>query len=394
MIFDEFPVTRDRRHHQSRSRRPSCEVRPYAQELEGRCLLATLSTLASFDGVNGSAPVGPLLNFGTELVGTASEGGAYGLGTIYDRTLHIRPPGMPPPAANVASFNGTDGALPTDGLVYNGRGGYDGMTQYGGFYGLGTVFELTPGVGGINTIAVFQGANGAFPKGGVVLDASRNIYGTTEGGGAFGYGTVFEITADTHTLITLASFNYADGADPQGVILVNGNLYGTTEAGGAFSAGTIFELANGQLTTLASLNPATTGFNPLNLTSDGQGNLYGVTQNGGAYGVGTIFELTAAGQLKTLATFDGANGATPSGPLLLLGGNLYGTTAYGGADNAGTVFEWSGQLTTLVSFDGTDGANPSGGLITTFSVPSTLFGTTRSGGANGLGTIFSLQIIP
>ena len=55
------------------------------------------------------------------------------------------------------------------------------------------------------------------------------MYGTTAFGGANGKGTVFEVTAGTHTLITLASFDGTNGLGPQGQLAFDtaGNLYGT-----------------------------------------------------------------------------------------------------------------------------------------------------------------------
>jgi len=35
---------------------------------------------------------------------------------------------------------------------------------------------------------------GLSPSGGLIFDAAGNLYGTTTGGGAYGNGTVFEIT--------------------------------------------------------------------------------------------------------------------------------------------------------------------------------------------------------
>jgi uncharacterized repeat protein (TIGR03803 family) len=64
--------------------------------------------------------------------------------------------------------------------------------------GCGTVFKLTPGTGGTWTEKLLnsfgRSKDGQYPYAGVILDAAGNLYGTTSGGGAYGYGTVFEIT--------------------------------------------------------------------------------------------------------------------------------------------------------------------------------------------------------
>jgi uncharacterized repeat protein (TIGR03803 family) len=38
------------------------------------------------------------------------------------------------------------------------------------------------------------GADGGWPQSGLTMDAAGNLYGTTTWGGAYCYGTVFEIT--------------------------------------------------------------------------------------------------------------------------------------------------------------------------------------------------------
>jgi uncharacterized repeat protein (TIGR03803 family) len=119
----------------------------------------------------------------------------------------------------------------------------------------------------LTTLASFNGANGSNPEAGLAMDTSGNLYGTTNSGGASGKdGTVFELAHGSGTISTLASFNGANGADPLygGVIIdASGNLYGTTAVGGASADGTIFELAHGggTLTTQASFN-GTNGYQP------------------------------------------------------------------------------------------------------------------------------------
>lgn len=39
-----------------------------------------------------------------------------------------------------------------------------------------------------------QAGDGNTPLGGLVFDTAGNLYGVTENGGAYGFGTVFEIT--------------------------------------------------------------------------------------------------------------------------------------------------------------------------------------------------------
>ena len=122
--------------------------------------------------------------------------------------------------------------------------------------GAGTVFELTPSTpAGEWTESVLwnfgDDADGAGLNAGLIIDTSGNLYGTTSGGGTSGAnGTVFELTPPSTsggawTESVLWNFgNGTDGTIPvAGLIMdASGNLYGTTDSGGMYNGGTVFEL--------------------------------------------------------------------------------------------------------------------------------------------------------
>src|SRR5271163_2430536 len=209
-------------------------------------------------------------------------------------------------------------------------------------------------------------SDGAIPYATPVFDG-RNLYGTTVEGGAYGYGTVFKLEpSGKETILHSFDFNGSDGYTPYAsLVLHKGILYGTTELGGEYGQGTVFEVTpteNGSTETILhsfDLN-GTDGAAPFaSLIFDADGNLYGTTYSGGDYGHGTVFELAPSGTETILHSFDfnGSDGYYPYASLVLLGkGNLYGTTTYGGSygcaeDGCGTVFELtpSGQETILHS---------------------------------------------
>src|SRR5512135_2938487 len=108
-------------------------------------------------------------------------------------------------SSNLASFNGATGSGPRAGLTLDAQGNLYGTTDGGGANGQGTLFELAAGSGTITTLASFNGANGAYPEAGLIMDAQGNLYGTTSNGGAFDdNGTVFELAAGSNTITTLA----------------------------------------------------------------------------------------------------------------------------------------------------------------------------------------------
>ena len=84
------------------------------------------------------------------------------------------------------SFNSSDGESPTAGLIADANGDLFGTTYMGGAYGYGTVFEIqnagtaaAPVYSGIpTTLVTFNGSNGANPYSGLMADANGDLFGT------------------------------------------------------------------------------------------------------------------------------------------------------------------------------------------------------------------------
>ena len=199
----------------------------------------------------------------------------------------------------------------------------------------------------------YNGSGDAQPSGGVIMDAAGDLFGTTDGSGITD-GTVFELVKNgsgSYTLRNLINFNGADGSAPEGGLVADtaGDLFGTTDEGGAYGYGTVFEIAKtaggyaSTVTTLLSFNgPSDIGgtYSMAGLIIDAVGDLFGTTFEGGLFGDGTAFELknnfNGSYSERILANFDGANGAYPEAGLIAdSAGDLFGTTFSGG----GTVFE-------------------------------------------------------
>ena len=184
-----------------------------------------------------------------------------------------------------------------------------GLLQEGGTYNRGTVFELTPGQGGNWIEKVLHnfgnGTDGAGPYAGLIFDVVGNLYGTTYYGGTYGVGTVFELSRNGNGWAEQIPYNFAggtDGAYPEAGLILFGasaDLYGTTSVGGTSNSGTVFELTPTQggnwiETVLHNFNPsASDGANPYaGMIFDNAGNLYGTTYlGGGTYNSGTVFEI-------------------------------------------------------------------------------------------------------
>ena len=220
------------------------------------------------------------------------------------------------------TFRGADGGMPTAALIEDLAGNLYGTTSSGGGAGLGVVFKLNT----TNTETVlhtFTGPDGAIPHGNLVLDGSGNLYGTTSSGGVSGLGTVFKIdTSGTETV--LHSFaGSPDGARPYAGLVMDGlgNLYGTTENGGASGFGTVFKVdITGAETVLHSFaGGSSDGTDPTaRVVLDAHGNLYGTTLSGGSSGKGTVFKLDRTNTETVLYNFTGgADGGNPFGGLTL-----------------------------------------------------------------------------
>src|SRR5579884_423454 len=262
-----------------------------------------------------------------------------------------------------------------------------GTTPSGGAYGAGTVFEIAKGTSTIQTIASFNGSDGSYPRGGITVDATDDLYGTTASGGANNDGTVFEIAKGSASIRTLSSFNGANGASPYAAVTLDaaGDIFGTTFSGGSSGNGTVFEIANGGagLQTIASFNGNNGAYPFGGITLDASGNLYGTTEAGGSSNQGTVFVIPkGTNTISTVASFNGANGTAPfAGITLDSSGNFFGTTLGGGSYQNGTVFEiaqGSSSIRTLASFNGANGDRIYGGVTTDSS--GNLYGTANEGG--------------
>ncbi len=295
---------------------------------------------------------GLLMDTTGNLYGTAQSGGAKGLGTVFK----LSPNGTETLLYSFCILAAcADGYHPRAGLIMDTKGNLYGTTFDGGAYDAGAVFELSPS--GTETVLhsfcqQMGCPDGYYPQAGLVMDTNGNLYGTTLYNGAYGGGTVFKISSDG-TATTFYNFCTATGCKngryPQaGLILdTNGNLYGTTYGGGAYGRGTVFELSpSGAETVLHSFCARTgcsDGSHPrADLVMDTAGNLYGTTYYGGTNSVGTVFKLSPNGTETVLHSFaaNGSDGTHPYAGLVTdTMGNLYGTTYSGGANGYGTVFK-------------------------------------------------------
>ena len=404
---------------------------PVARTAEARGrLLRTFSVGGTVSGLAGGSLI--LVNNETEAISVSSDGPFEFTLTsestsTYSVLLGSQPPGQVCTIANgsgvITNVNVTDitvgcatgsvatihafsggagGRYPDSGLTAGPDGDFYGTTTFGGAYGLGTVYKITPA--GVHTVLYsFTGGpgDGQNPASGLELGDDGVFYATTTAGGAFGRGTFFKITT-AGVVTTLYSFagTASSGENPQGLtLLADGNFYGTTTAGGANGRGTIFRMtAQGVQTVLHSFAPGAAGHTPVaGLSPNRDGYLYGVTYYGGTNDVGTIFRIAPDGTgYTTLHSFAGgpADGQYPGTKLRnVADGTLYGSTGGGGAGGKGTIFRYdpiSGAASVIHSFAGgpDDGNHPSCRLRV--GIDGNLYGVTFYGGYFDRGTFFRI----
>jgi uncharacterized repeat protein (TIGR03803 family) len=388
---------------------------------------ATLTTIASLSSSDGIDPSGVVFNAAGDLIGTGNGTGVNGaFGTIFEivgtNGIFSGTPqvlvsfqgsdGEDPYGGVIIAANGdllgttAEGGSSNDGTVYE-------LAPQGGAYAADTTVLAS-----FNNSTTPASNNGDLPETGLTADAKGDLFGTTNGGGAHGAGEVFEITDTGGQYATapkvIASFAGMTSEYPTNGLLVDasGNIFGTTDIGTDIT-GEIYEIGSGSssITTLATFtgtvgtyNPGGAGATPSGtLVEDAKGDLFGVTTYGGTSGYGTVFELIRNGNVYAnaptiLVNFNGMNGQAPVGGLLIdAAGNLFGTTSKGGAAQDGTVFEvsntasgYAGTPLTLASFTGTGGMGATPESALTADAAGDLFATTNYGGANDYGTVFEV----
>jgi uncharacterized repeat protein (TIGR03803 family) len=356
------------------------------------------------DGVDGAGPLAGVTLRGNALYGRSLT--AQGKGSVY-QIQHVGSNWVIVPIALLPSYSFARVVFGPDGHPY-------GTTNIGGAKNDGTVFDLIVPLTICKTAnclwkenVLYQfegGSDGRQPGyGDLIWDQKGSLYGTTNYGGPSDEGTVYQMTksGNNWTESPIYSFSGSDGSTPIGGVILDksGNLLGTTEWGGLYGFGTVFELTNkpgvGWVeTVLYSFQNSTDGERPFaTLALDSSGNLYGTTIDGGSGGGGTVFELLLSGDtwiFKLLYSFSGPQdqGCGPLYGLTLdaAGNNLYGTTNCDGTNAFGNVFRLSNTgngwaYSSLYDFTGgNDGANPISNVTIDPNDSTTLYGTAEAGG--------------
>ena len=304
---------------------------------------------------------------------------------------------------------GSDGGDPFRRMSLDGQGNLYGMVDGGGMYNNGGVFKLINNNGSYSFVLLhsFNSAEGR-PSFNELTLSRGTVYGATQYGGPNGCGNLFSMRNDGSKFTILYEFcsSDTDGAYPVGRMAIDnaGNVYGTTNLGGLYHFGTVFEYSGGTLTRLTDFDSTDSGgyYPGAGVRLDQSGNLWGTNTFGGSGGDGTVFELTPNGgggwNLNTIHSFSGGDGDFPAHSRLAFfkDSNIFGTTDFGGK-GYGVVYELQRnnnyKEVIVHSFTGqSDGADPDGQLRRADN--NHIFGTAQNGGdqscAGGCGVVFEL----
>jgi uncharacterized repeat protein (TIGR03803 family) len=277
-----------------------------------------------------------------------------------------------------------------------------GTANGGGSNGQGTIF-YTDGSGSNFHVAYnFVNATGAMPVGNMTLADNGMLYGETYLGGFGDSCVIFKFNPMTGEYTNIYDLyqhiQFGWGAWGGMTKASNGMLYGLCGIGGANYDGVIFRIdpATDTYTDIHDMVQIQ-GSTPLGgLVQCTDGKLYGMTQGGGSNSSGVIFSFDlATNTYDDLYSFVSSTGENPQYGKLMqaTNGKLYGLTSQGGTSSRGVIFSFdpvTGDYADLHDFGGVDGGSPEGSLVQAEN--GMLYGMTYAGGANNTGVLFSYDI--
>jgi uncharacterized repeat protein (TIGR03803 family) len=296
------------------------------------------------------------------------------------------------------NFDGINGSMPQGNLIQTSNGKLYGMTNLGGVNNNGVIFEYDINTGAYIKKIDFIAATGSNPGTELIEATNGKLYGMTTNGGINNYGVIFEYDITTNTYLKKFDFNgSSNGGNPFGAMSeVSGKLYGMTQYSGTSSSGVIFEY---DYITNSYSKKINLGGSPYgSFVKAANGSLYGLTYESGTYTAGFLFEYNpATSNFNKKKDFDGfTDGGHPRGTLMQSSnGKLYGLTAYGGDNHegAGVIFEYDIAndiyLKKINFYQSINGGRPWGSMIRASN--NKLYGITYFGGNDENGVLFEID---
>jgi hypothetical protein len=295
------------------------------------------------------------------------------------------------------SFPKIDGQGPAPTVLCDGGNGkFYGTTNRGGYFDTGVLFEYDHKTKIYTKKIDFTAETGYSPHSSPILATNGKLYGITSYGGISSKGTLYEYDPLSGSYVVKVNFSSLSlSGNPKGALLQasNGKLYGFVE-----NSGVIFEFdpltgTCEKKIEFNSHNPSAPG-GSLIQASDGK--LYGVTISSSfSADKGGIFEYDITLNKYTMRmNFSDSLGFDPAGPLVQASnGKLYGLTKRGGRFSRGVFFEFdplTDQYLKEVDFDELSGYEAEGSVMQ--AADGKLYGALKRGGQNNLGVLFEYDL--
>lgn len=360
----------------------------------------TYSNKFNFDGTKGGNPLGDLIQAKNGLLyGLTSSGGKDNNGVLFE----YDPAGAT--YMNKIDFNGTSqGGWPYGSLLEAADGNLYGLTNIGGSDNFGVLFQYTPSTSAYTVKVDFNGTvRGAYPKSSLTAGANGKLYGITEYGGDFDEGVIFEY--DPASSVYTKKFDFDNTGKLTGNYPVaeltqatDGFLYGLAYTGGIAGTGVLFRFdpVTSSYTKEFDFHTSANGVAPVAAFVAASDNmLYGITKNGGIKNNGAIYQYDPGFEtyIKKFDFDKNSSGASPNGSLIqATNGSLYGTCMEGGAHNKGVLFRFdpvTNAFEVKVEFNGDNGYAPYGELLQ--ANDGKIYGMTHEGGTANNGVLFQFD---
>lgn len=266
-------------------------------------------TLATFDGINQITPRGGLIaDAAGDLFGTTYNGGATNQGSVFEIARTASGYG---PLVTLLTFNGTNGAYPDATLAFDSAGNLFGTTFEGGANGLGTVFELTASqitqASAVTTVTVTDSDPAPAPPPAPVVMVSGAAPAYTLGGAAVAIAPAIALSDPGAATLASATVTIASGFQPGDLLSF------TSQSGiaGSYNAATGVLTLSGSATVaayqaaLATITYASSANDPTVANTDKARALSLVVSNGTLASAALPIALTLvkpAGTTTTLTT--------------------------------------------------------------------------------------------
>ncbi len=241
----------------------------------------------------------------------ASNGMMYGLamgGTYADGVLYL----FNPNTEDVTVLYSFDDQVTSHtsntftNVVEASNGKIYGVTYLGGLSEDGILFEYDLATSTFSKIHDFQeNLTGENPSSTPIQAANGKIYGVTEKGGQFDMGVIYEFDPITSVMSVVINFDGTNkGFYPIGTLLEyeDNILYGITQAGGADGEGVLymFDAESGIFSKKVNFSGSTSGsFSQSSLMLASDGLIYGSTQMGGLNDFGGVFSYDPGTNIMT-----------------------------------------------------------------------------------------------